>query len=232
MLCPVSTAADRDVVVVHSIFTVVAVVAVLAPVGPLGVRLTVLVLLYAALLLGGAFTRRPEWKPLLRFVMPLSAFQVLPDWFLSQELEVLTFPDTGGLRLGTVPAFMAGLWTIPFFISIWAAESFARRRAIPLDELRRPALVCLAVGLALFLGSEATLWALPIWSAHGVAMTAKVAHYVVLPEALLAWAAFVGWRLTRERPGIVAVGTALLVSLLYTGALSVSFLLFERVGLR
>lgn len=124
---PQPDSAVRDAVLLHLLFTALAVIGVLAPVGPLGWRLIALVVLYAGLMLAAAMTRRPEFKSVLRFLMPLSVFQVVPDWFLSQQLQILVFPDTGGPRIGTVPACMAGLWTIPLFIALFTAEAGARR---------------------------------------------------------------------------------------------------------
>jgi hypothetical protein len=214
----------RDALAVHALFTVAAVAAVFAPLGALGLRLCAVTALYAALMLGVAFTRQPGFVSILRLVMPLSVFQVLPDWFLSAQLHVLHFADTGAPRIGTVPVFMAGLWTVPLFLTVLCAQQVAARRPEG-DGLA--ALVGAAVATALFVGSEATLWAVPIWEARGVTQVAHVALYVIAPEALLGWATVVAWRETRTRSFVRAVGAAALVSTLYTGALALAYFLLE-----
>lgn len=218
---------ERDFLLTHVGFTLVAALAVLAPLGPLGVRLTAVVLVYAVGMVAFTRTRRPEWWPALRFVMALSAFQVLPDWFLSRVLGVLVFADTGGPRIDTVPAFMAGLWTVPFFGSVMAGRLWAARAGRgPFSALAVS--VSVAVGLTLFLVSEATLWALPMWEATGVMTVLHVAVYVVPAEALLCWAVVAGVDSTKDSGPVRTAGVAVLVALLYTGALAVSFLLLER----
>lgn len=219
---------ERDFVLTQVGFTLVGALAVLAPVGVLGVRLTALVLAYAVAMVAFTRTRRPEWWPVLRFVMALSAFQVLPDWFLSRVLGVLVFADTGGPRIDTVPAFMAGLWTVPFFFSVMTGRLVAARSGQGSSSPRAVG-VSVGVGLALFLLSEATLWALPMWEATGVATVLHVAVYVVPAEALLCWAVVAGAEATHDSRPARVVGVAALVALLYTGALAVSFLLLERV---
>lgn len=221
---PWRSAEVRDAAGAHALFTLAAVAAVFVPVGALGWRLCAVTVLYAALMLAVGFTRQPGFLPILKLVMPLSLFQVLPDWFLSAQLRVLEFPDTGGPRLGTVPLFMAGLWTVPLFVSVLCAKQVAARRQ---GGAALPALVGAAVATALFVGSEATLWAVPIWEARGVTQLAHVALYVIAPEALLGWATVAAWEATRARSLAHAIGAAALVSTLYTGALALSYFLLE-----
>jgi hypothetical protein len=214
----------RDALAAHLVFTLAAVAAIIVPLGALGLRLSAVTVLYAALMLGVGFTRQPGFLSILRLVMPLSVFQVLPDWFLSAQLHVLDFADTGAPRVGTVPLFMAGLWTVPLFVAVLCAQQVAARRP---EGSGLPALVGAAVATALFVGSEATLWAVPIWEARGVAQVAHVALYIIAPEALLGWATVVAWRETRTRSFAHALGAAALVSTLYTGAAALSHFLLE-----
>jgi hypothetical protein len=208
----------------------VAGVVVSLPVAPLGWRITFLVILYAVMMVGASVYWQPDWLRILKLVMPLSVFQVLPDWFLSQELEILVFPQTGGPRVGTVPAFMAGLWTIPLFLCVFVAEEVARRLSSTEETRWRVSVaVAAAVALVLFAASEASLWALPIWFAKGVSTVGPMAVYVVPPEVLLGAATFVAYRATRGRSWWMIVGSAGVVSTLYTGALALSYLLIERV---
>ena len=152
-----------------------------------------------------------HWLRAWQVLLPLSVFQVLPDWFLSAGLGVLHFPDLGAPRFDTVPVYMAGMWVIPLFWvsqmrSIWGAAVAA----------------VLIFGLAEWFARP-----LQLWVASGVTQSWGVAHYVLLPEALLGAGA---WWLLRRHPGlgIQLVLQAAVLSLVYAGALAVSWTLFER----
>ena len=87
-----------------------------------------------ALPIAARFLGHREWLKLWLFLVPLSALQVLPDWVLSAVLEVLVFPDTGGPRIATVNASMAGMWAItPFpviFLGQRVEDRLGRRAAL------------------------------------------------------------------------------------------------------
>ena len=161
--------------------------------------------------------RHGHWFELWAFLLPLSMFQVVPDWVLSQMIGILAFPDLGAPRIGTVPVYMAGMWVIPLFWVLLIA------RGSPV----------LAGGLALlvFAASE---WAAPhfgVWRPLGVRTWQGVAHYVLLPEALLGWAAAWAYREVGSSGVLMRLMGAGAVSIFYTGALIVSYFLMQRAGL-
>jgi hypothetical protein len=102
-----------------------------------------------------------EWMELWLFLLPLSVLLVLPDWVLSQQFGVLAFPDLGGPRIGTVPAYMAGLWVIPLFWVLWLAG--------------RSGLIAAALALLIFGAAEWALQPLHLWHAQHVAQLFGVA---------------------------------------------------------
>ena len=212
----------RDVAAFHAAFAAVA-LAVLAGPGAVlpavGWRVLGLVVLYnVAFPLVGHLRGRAGWVRLWAFLVPLSAFQVVPDAFLAGVLGSLDFPDTGGPRLGPVPLALAGMWTVPLWLSTWAGL-----RA-------RSGWVAAAVAGALFVGAEATLWAVPIWRAVGVTALGPVALYVVPAEVLLGGAAYAAFRRVGGRPWPVRVAAAAAVSTLYLGAACAAYLLVEGGG--
>lgn len=215
------TAGERDAVGLLGGFTLVAGVGVAAPLGPLGWRILGLAVLFTCALVALTFTRRREWLPLTAFLVPLSAFQVLPDAFLSAVLGTLVFDETGGPRLGPVPLFMALLWTIPLFaalqVGLWAEGRWGARAGLG---------AAVAAASVVLLASEATLWALPIWHARGVWEVAHVAVYVALAEVVLGAAAWTAFRLVAARRADPVLAAAT-VATLYTGALALAYLLVE-----
>ncbi len=205
-----------------------ALVLLLLPGMPLGWRLVGLVAVYnIALPLAGVQLGHREWVEIWAFLLPLSVFQVLPDWFLSETLGVLVFPDTGSPFVGAIPVFMAGMWVIPLFLVLVAA-----RRAASRWGQRGGMLAAAGASLAILVTSEATLWALPIWYAQNVFQIAHVALYLLVPEALLGLHAWLGFEWTRQRSLGWRLAAAWSVMTLYTGGVALFYLLFQAAGIR
>ena len=215
----------RDAIAFHAVFALIAGATLALPVPDLGWRLLGLVILYSvALPLVGRVRRHHEWVPLWGFLALVSVFQVVPDAFLASVLGTLHFPDTGGPRLGTTPLAMAGMWTIPLWVSLFTARQLDR------GDVRRGAWIAALVCGVVLVGSEATLWAVPIWeAAEGVTTIGRVAVYVILPEVLLGAVAYLAYMSTRNESWSVKLAAAGLVSLVYLGALCASYGLVERV---
>lgn len=159
-----------------------------------------------------------DWLEVWLFLLPLSVLQVLPDWVLTQQFGILVFPDLGGPHIGAVPAYMAGLWVIPLFWVLWLAG--------------RSTLTAAVLALLLFAGAEWAARPLQLWHAQHVGQFMGVASYVLVPEALLGWAAAHAFEQTRGANPFARVGAAVCVSTFYTGALVLAYFLSEHVGLR
>lgn len=100
----------RDAVAFHVGFGVVAGFGLALPAPALGWRLLALVVLHnVALPAAGGVRGDRQWGVLWAFLVPLSAFQVVPDAFLATVLGSLDFPETGGPRVLGVPLAMAGM---------------------------------------------------------------------------------------------------------------------------
>ena len=159
-----------------------------------------------------------DWMEIWVFLLPLSVLQVLPDWVLSQQFGILVFPDLGGPRIGTVPAYLAGMWVIPLFWVLWLAGRSGFTAAI--------------LALLLFAGAEWAAQPLHLWHAQHVGQILGVAEYVLIPEMLLGWAAAYAFERTREGNPLVRLGATVCVTTFYTGALVLAYFLSEHVGLR
>lgn len=211
---PVEWTAPRDVFAFHALFVVLALAVLVLFPGAAGSHLLAIVFAYHFVLVTFArATGRPDWLALWAFLLPLSVLQVLPDWYLASAAGVLAFPDAGAPTIGPVPVFMAGLWTVPLFPIVYAAQwVFHRRGAVP--ALATAALLSSVV----FTLSEATLWQIPVWRAVGVAQTAHVAHYLLIPELMLGPMAWLAFRHSRPHGLILRVGAAAAVMLVYLGS--------------
>jgi hypothetical protein len=165
-----------------------------------------------------------EWLNVWVFLVPLSALQLFPDWFLATELGVIVFPDTGSPTIGPIPVFMAGMWTIPLFIIIWAGRRAEERRGKGVAQIA----VAVLSGL-IFVASEATLWRIPIWWAQGVTTIGGVGIYLIVPEIVLGLSAFWAYKWSETRSIIEKLWAAFVVMLIYIGGLSFFYLVVEEL---
>ena len=162
---------------------------------------------------------RPAWSAALGVLIPISIFQLVPDWFLADALGTLHFPDTGGIRVGgVIPLAMCGMWALPLFLVVLIAR----------DSVARGALAA----FVLFLGTELAAPTAALWEPAGdVTKVAGVALYVLPAEAVLGAATVLAVRATRDRPLGERLLAAAAVSTLYTGALALCWFFIDHAAL-
>jgi hypothetical protein len=163
-------------------------------------------------------TARKEWLEALTVLVPVSIFQVLPDWMLAKVIGSIEFPDNGGLRVDAViPLAMAGLWVLPLLIVVLVAR----------DSLWRGALASTIV----FAATEIAAPHLGIWQpAGGVSEVLGIAVYVLPAEAALGAAAVYAVRVAGKAGWGTKITAAASVSIFYSGALALSALLIDNLG--
>jgi hypothetical protein len=220
---------ERDAILLHIIFTALSLLTLSIPTGiPVGQRLCGLVILYNIMVPVVAWRRRHhEWLMLWLFLVPLSLLQIFPDWFLASELGVIIFPDTGSLRIGDIPLYMGGLWTIPLFVIVLTGRRIEARFTRNLALFT----VCIASAV-LFVGSEAILWQIPIWHATGVTVIFHVAIYLIIPEILLGLSTFLAFEASHSRALWYRLGAAFTVMIIYLGNLCFFYFAVEHLILR
>ena len=217
---------ERDGIILHVIFTLAVLLALSIPSGlPVGLRLCGLIILYNVMVPVTALLRgHAEWFKLWIFLVPLSILQIFPDWFLSVELGVLVFPDTGSPYIGDVPIYMGGLWTVPLFIIVLIG-----RRVESRWKRSRALLAVCTASVVLFVGSEAILWRIPIWYAQGVTTIAHVAIYLIIPEILLGLFTFLAFEWSLARALWYKLGAAFIVMVIYLGSLCFFYFVVENL---
>jgi hypothetical protein len=163
---------------------------------------------------------RRDLVDLAWFLVPVSVFQVLPDWVLAELIGVLRFPDTGGPRVDDViPVAMAGMWVAPLFAAV-ALAGF------------RPARAAL-FALVIFLGSELAAPYVGLWEPTGeTTRRAGVAIYVLPAEAALGWATAVAFTAVRRASAPRRIGAAIAVSTFYLGALVLAHFVIDLADWR
>ena len=216
---------ERDALILHGVFAIVAAAVLLAPLPVVpGWRYFLLLVVYnlAVPVLAIRLGYR-RWLDIWLFVFPLSLFQVMPDWFLSAILGALVFPDTGFPFIGTVPVYMAFMWSVPVFAILFCTWRMRKKLSRMGAYLLATVLTVLVFGI-----SEATLWMLPIWyAAPHIFTIAYVAVYVLIAEALLGVAAWYAYQSVADRSLPAKVIAAFAVMLIYTGALACTYVLIE-----
>lgn len=189
----------------------------------LGQAIAALAVLYV-LLLGACawFGSQHELTDAWFFLVPLSLFQVLPDWMLVEHLRVLVFPDLGAARIGPVPVYMTGLWVAPLLVVIWAGE-IAHRVSATLALAVAP-----LAALAVFGAAE---WLAPgygLWVPRNVATWQGMAIYVLAAEAALGIATWLMFSAVQHRALPLKILGAAAVSAFYAGALLGSHAAVQR----
>lgn len=161
---------------------------------------------------------RRDWLALWAFLLPVSIFQILPDWILVDTLRTLRFPNIGGPRIDhAINLAMGGMWVPPLFIV--------------LSQARRRAGVAAALALLVFLPSELLAPVLALWKPVGhTTRVAGVALYVLPAEAVLGWATATAHGLAGTAAVPRRVAAALAVSMFYLGALVLAHFVLDTAG--
>ncbi|MFW9870714.1 MAG: DUF6989 domain-containing protein, partial [Candidatus Thorarchaeota archaeon] len=171
----------RNFLLIHVIFAVLAAVTLLVPIptATISGKMLVLVIVYNGLIVVEFYDKGyEEWKSIWVFSFILSLLMVFPDWYLAETLESLVFPDDGFPMIGgVIPIYMAGLWSIPFFIIVFIGKEVQNR-----NSLKQAYGVVAITSILIFILAELTLVNLPSWSATVIGMTGNLAWYIVIPE--------------------------------------------------
>jgi hypothetical protein len=203
----------------HAGFAVLVLAVLLLPMADTGPKVMALVIAYNVAV--PVLARRTDDDALWitwAVLAPMSVLMVLPDWFLSAVLGTLEFPNTGAPYIGTMPLFMAGMWTIALLPLMMIGRQVEATRG------PRDAFVAVGVaGLALFIAAEWLAPAIPLWEPVGAAQVLGIAVYVLLPELALCIASYELVRGARRRPWVATVGGIIAVPFMYLGMLATGY---------
>jgi hypothetical protein len=218
----------RDLVLVHVIFAVLAAITLLIPIptATISGKILVLVIVYNGLIVVEFYHKGYEnWKSVWIFVFILSLLMVFPDWYLAETLGALQFPDDGFPMIGgSIPLYMAGLWSIPFFIIVYIGKEVQERKSV---ELAYGLVSVLSV--LFFVMAELTLVNLPSWSATVIGMTGNLAWYIVIPELFLGLSTFICYNIVKDSKIWMKIVGAFTVMVLYIGSASLFYFLIETL---
>lgn len=218
----------RDFLLIHIIFAVLAAVTLLLPIptATISGKMLVLVIIYNGLIIIEFYGKGyDEWKRIWIFAFILSLLMVFPDWYLAETLGALQFPVDGFPMIGgSIPIYMAGLWSIPFFIILFIGKQTQERKS-----LNQAYAVVSVLTVLIFTLSELTLVALPSWTATVIGMTGNLAWYIIIPELFLGLTAFICYNIVKDKKIWMKIAGALTVMILYIGNASFFFFLIETL---
>jgi hypothetical protein len=156
------------------------------------------------------------------FSFIISLFQILPDWFLAAQLQVLVFPDDGFLRIGEVSAYMAGLWTIPLFLILYITI-----RADTYLSTYTTYAVSGILAIIIFVGSEQFLGF--VWYAQNVFMIGNIALYIIIPEIMLGISAYWIYQQVKQQPIQRKILGGFSTMVLYLGNANLFYFIIEHI---
>jgi len=135
------------------------------------------------------------------------------------------FPEDGFIKIGSVSAYMAGLWAIPIFIIIFIGKRFEERAS------RTMAFVFVAIlSLIIFGLSEMTMWSLQSWHAQNVTtIFDHLALYIMIPEVILGLSSYYFYEIVREKSHWLKIPATFTVMLLYLGSAAFFYFLIEKI---
>ncbi len=217
----------RDFLVIHAIFAVLTVIALLIPVTtPISSKLLLVVIVYNGLIFLEAVQKEhKDWMNIWVFAIILSVLMVFPDWYLSETLGALQFPDDGFPMIGgAIPIYMAGLWTIPFFIIMFIGKQVEERKSMNFSYI-----VVSVLSIAIFALAELTLVYLPSWAATVNGITGNLAWYIIIPELILGLSTFICFNIMKDKNIGNKILGAFTVMIFYIGNASFFFFLIETL---
>jgi len=218
----------KDFLLIHIIFAVIAAVTLLIPLpeATISGKMLVLVLIYNGLIIVEFYGKGyGVWKQIWSFAFVLSLLMVFPDWFLAETLGALQFQLDGfPLIGGAIPIYMAGLWSIPFFIILFIGIHVQERKSLKLAYG-----IVSILSVAIFALAELTLVYLPSWTATVSGKIGNLAWYIIVPELILGLSAFVCYDIVKDKRFWMKIVGAFTVMILYIGNASFFFFVIETL---
>ncbi|MBD3194957.1 MAG: hypothetical protein GF317_07885 [Candidatus Lokiarchaeota archaeon] len=216
-----------DAIILHLIFAAIAMIIFLIPINiENGIRIFILVLIYNVLIPSYAYYKKYfSWINIWIFCFLISIFQIFPDWFLSAVLNILVFPEDGLFKIGTVSGYMFGLWSIPLFIIVFLTlkikESHSQKSGYMLNVF---------ASFLIFTISELTIWMLGSWYPQNVTIIfGHLAVYIIIPEIILGISSYYFYDFIKEKPQLIKIPISFLIMLIYQGAATFFYFIFEYI---
>ncbi len=223
-ILPFLSQEESDALIIHVLFSIQCILVLLFPLDvSLGIRMVILVLSYNILIPAvGKYRGYSDWVDIWSFSFTLSLFQLFPDWFLSDELNILIFPDDGFVKIGSVSIYMLGLWAIPVFMILFIGIKSKIRYS--------ERIVYFVVGVVSFLiFTSSELFLSTSWHAQNVLLISNVAVYIIIPEILFGLTSYWMYLQIRNTSVFRKLFGAVIIMIFYLGNAALFYFILERV---
>ncbi len=161
----------------HIGFLIIAFVSLFLPLTlSTGYRFLILVFLYNVITFIYVIINREMLLKIWLFSFTLSILMVFPDRILSEVLGILVFPELQGLMIGSVPLYMALLWTIPVNVIIFI--TFKLSNKVPFS----PVVLNMVATVLMLVSSEFYSHLIGTWRAENVTLVLGAAIYIIPAE--------------------------------------------------
>lgn len=208
----------------HIAFAVVCVMVLTLPDMAIGAKLLLLTAIYQIAIVGVAFGKNYTlWQQLWYFFLPFGILNVFPDWFLSAHMHVLSYPDEGVFKIGSISGYMPLLWFMPMFMLTFLGLETEK-------QLKQPValLVMLLLGMVVFGLSEHCFKLIGSWHAQNVrVLIGNASLYVLFAEAVLLISGFYLFKSVQQKAIWVNIPAAFALMLIYFGSLMFFYFLIE-----
>ena len=217
---------EKDFIYSQLVFVAICVVVLLIPYPiSIGIKLFILIITYNILtLLIGVIRNHSAWIKLYLFVLFISIFQIFPDWYLSAQLNILVFPEDGFFKIGTVSAYMLGLWVIPLFIISFVSLRIKERYSIKISYY-----IAILLSLVIFGLAEQSMWILSWYPQNVILLFEHLAVYIIIPEVILGFSTFYLFLVVVNSNFYYKIIIAFSIMLLYLGAANFFYFLIEKI---
>lgn len=190
----------------------------------LGAKQNIMVIAFYVSFITLSYIRKyKKWIDLIEYLLPVSIFFIIPDWFLSDKLGVLAFPIKSNINFGTVPSYLVGMWSISLFLLVYSCLTYYEKSN---DILKRNLLI---VGLSffIFILSDETLWQLSLWHYKDVKAYGHLPYFMLLPNLLIGFHVYYAYQFVSKKSIIYKIAAAFITMFIRFALIAGSYYIVE-----
>jgi hypothetical protein len=188
------------------------------------VQMLMVSVFYICFLTVGYIKKYTRWNDLLSFLIPISIFYTIPDWFLANQLSVLEFSKDTSWSYDGIPIYLVGMWTISMFLMIYNAIFFQKKFKNNVFLI----VFLLVASTFIFILSDQMLWQIALWKYNGVKMLDRTPIFIIPTNLLLGVYTYFGYQIAKNKPFLNKILIAFCVMLLRFGLIMASYYVVEH----
>ncbi len=185
-----------------------------------------LVGVYLVAFIGISYTKNyKNWIDIFQYIIFIAPLFAIPEWFLSNTLNVLSFTYKTDYSIGGVPFFLIGMWMISLFLIIYSAITFNKKYK---NKLKLN-LLLLVISTFLYVLSDEMISQISLWYYHDVKLLGKLPLFMIFPNLLLGFLIYYSYDYVKEKAIHTKIFIALLVMLIRLLLIIIFYNIFENI---